>query len=284
MFVLIPMKQCHDVINLRTRKTLDFERYFKDNGNVETLTVGGVEITHLAGTNAYVMKNNRFVLNENFEWREEDRFERDINSLLTKVKDRWPVVARAEFVMDSTKYQQCENTFSGGEVIPACQGSSPGLDISYLGRFNWFTGFEKEDVSELESCFDYMQSWEYYAVFRNMETKASVIMQFIVTIFIVLAIFGVYWFLCNNTEEVDYGMEEGAKQQQEAAAQQQQMMAHQQQQSMIAQQQQAQANAQMMGQMNAMQQQMAQQQMRAAQAPVAPVMNITIANTNTNKN
>ena len=52
------------------------------------------------------------------------------------------------------------------------------------------TGFEKEDVSELESCFDYMQSWEYYAVFRNMKTKASVIMQFIVTVFIVLAIFG----------------------------------------------------------------------------------------------
>ena len=35
----IPLMQCHDVINLRTRKTLDFERYFEENGNVETLTV-----------------------------------------------------------------------------------------------------------------------------------------------------------------------------------------------------------------------------------------------------
>lgn len=280
----VPLMQCHDVINLRTRKTLNFERYFKENGNAETLTVGGVEITHLMGTNAYILKKNSFSLMQNFEWREEERLERDINGEQQKVQDRWPIVDRAEFVMDSSKYQQCENKFSGGEVIPACQGSSPGLDISYLGRFNWMTGFEKEDVSELESCFDYMESWDYYAVFRNMETKMGMIRKLLPVIafgifFLFVVLFCVFG---PNEEETHFGMDQGARQQQEA--QQQQMIAqqHQQQQILIAQaqaQQQAQAN--MMGQMNAMQQELAQQKMMAAQAPV---MNITIANNNANTN
>jgi len=280
----VPLMQCHDVINLRTRKTLDFERYFKENGNVETLTVGGVEITHLVGTNAYVLKNNNFGLMQSYEWREEKRLERDINGEQIEVQDRWPIVDRAEFVMDSSKYEQCENKFSGGEGIPACQGSSPGLDISYLGRFNWMNGFEKEDVTELDSCFDYMESWDYYAVFRNMETKMGFIYRIMPAI--IFCMFVAYNVFFGSSEEVDYGMDEGARQQQEA--QQQQMIAQQQQQAQhqqtqMALQQQSNANAQMMGQMNAMQHQMAQQQMAAANAP-APVMNITIANNNTNTN
>ena len=33
----VPLMQCHDVINLRTRKTLNFERYFKENGTAVLL-------------------------------------------------------------------------------------------------------------------------------------------------------------------------------------------------------------------------------------------------------
>merc|ERR1712167_7274 len=124
-----------------------------------------------------------------YEWRDEERLERDINGKQVKVKDRWPVIQRAEFVMDSSNYQRCENRFSGGENIPACQGSSPGLDISYLGRFDWMQGFEKEDVSELDSCFDFMQYWDFYAIFRNMETKASIVSKIALVIVVIIVIY-----------------------------------------------------------------------------------------------
>merc|ERR1712127_416444 len=122
-------------------------------------------------------------------------------------------------------------------------------------------GFEKEDVTELDSCFDYMESWDYYAVFRNMETKMGFIYRIMPAI--IFCMFVAYNVFFGSSEEVDYGMDEGARQQQQA----------QQQQTQMALQQQSNANAQMMGQMNAMQHQMAQQQMAAANAP-APVMNI----------
>ena len=142
-----PLMQCHDVINFRTRKSLDFERYFEENGNVEILKIGGVEISHLEGTNAFILKGKKLELmtsnDENFEW--------------SNTTDRWPIIERAQVAMDASNYYQCENKFLGGASIPACQGSSPGLDIGYLGDFNWTTGFSGEDVSKLGSCFGYMQ-------------------------------------------------------------------------------------------------------------------------------
>jgi len=78
----VPLIQCHDMVNFRTRKTLDFERYFEENGNPEVLKIGDVEISHLKGTNAYVLKGFKgrlFELNTDFEWKNETRLERDTN-------------------------------------------------------------------------------------------------------------------------------------------------------------------------------------------------------------
>merc|ERR1712191_37435 len=99
---------------------------------------------------------------------------------------------------------------------------------------------------------------DYYAVFRNMETKMGFIYRIMPAI--IFCMFVAYNVFFGSSEEVDYGMDEGARQQQEA--QQQQMIAQQQQQAQhqqtqMALQQQSSANAQMMGQMNAMQHQMA---------------------------
>merc|ERR1712071_660834 len=139
------------------------------------LTVDGFEITHLEGTNAFVVKGEKLTLIDKFEWQDE-------------TTDRWPIVERAQVAMDSSNYYQCENKFSGGASIPACQGSSPGLDMGYLGSLHSTTGFTNEDVSELHSCFGYMESWDYYAVFRNMEPKTISIPRIVLT--------GVFFIFC----------------------------------------------------------------------------------------
>merc|ERR1719186_2336215 len=248
----VPLMQCHDVINLRTRKTLDLERYFKDNGNAEKLNVGGVEIVHLTGTNAFVLNGGQFDLIDKYEWIEETRFERDINGKEVKVNDKWPVVERAVFAMDSSNYYQCENRFSGGESIPACQGSSPGLDLNYLGRFSWMRGFEKEDVKNLDSCFDYMGYWDYYAVFRNQESKRSIIWK-IVGLIVMVAL---YFVFCRGDKEENAEVQSHAAQSMHNTQQEQTQQQAQQQQL---QQQQAQQQAQQQ-QLQQQQQQQAQQQ------------------------
>ena len=56
----VTVMKCHDVVKMQTRKALDLDNFMDGK---ESVTVGDIVITHLAGTNAYILKSNAGPIN-----------------------------------------------------------------------------------------------------------------------------------------------------------------------------------------------------------------------------
>lgn len=163
----VPIFKCHDITGLRTKATFDLARYFEEKGNVESLDINDLKITRLVGTNAFIVspKKSGFkfsVLHEDIDFYGNGLKEAKVTD------DGWPIIKRASWASSNAlTYDQCKNEFSGGDEIPACQGSSPSLDDSYLGKFDKYTGFKNQDIQGLEDCFVYMYSWKDYFLYKE---------------------------------------------------------------------------------------------------------------------
>merc|ERR1712173_455279 len=156
---ILPILRCHDVTGLRTKKTYDIERFV---GSQDSISASEFEIKRITGTNAFIItpKNGgTFELLQGSNWKID--------------KYNWPVVDRNNWATDNLKYDQCENKFLGNDDITACQSPGPSLDISYLGRFDERQGFTGEKVEGLDSCFEYMDSWKDYALYRQAKRGGS---------------------------------------------------------------------------------------------------------------
>ena len=176
----LPTFACHDVTSLKTKKTFDIDKYLKSQQRDEVI-ISKFRIKRLPGTNAYIMSPRDHTVSVSVSH----------GSIYFKVLHNapkhnyfggykstpekyggYPVVIRPEWATVYNQYDQCENKFFGGDAVPACQAPGPSLDDSYLGKFDQERGFKYQKIEGYQNCFDYMNNWKDYFLYKEDDGKS----------------------------------------------------------------------------------------------------------------